>query len=171
MPSEPWKWIRMPTFACELSVVLARTFVTANDTFDVLTLITAVDTVLRVLWRRLPVVDEREVGVVQGNGVEVRGQGVEVRRRQRVQRVGQRVQAGRYRVHQGRFAPGARDQCHFCCCQGVRYCLLIFGRDCHCRAQFPKIPASVSAYFENSASRYGARIRAFEVIGHPLGTL
>lgn len=92
--------------------MLPGTFVTTNHTLDVLVLVTAVDTVLRVLRRCLPVVDERQVRVLQSDRIQVSRERIQIRRRQRVQGVGERVQAGRYRVDQGGFTPGARYQRH-----------------------------------------------------------
>lgn len=101
------------TFTGELSIVLSGTFVTTNHTLDVLVLVTAVDTVLRVLRRCLPVADERQVRVFQCDRIQVSRERIQIRRWQRVQGVGERVQAGRYRVDQGRFAPRGRYQRHY----------------------------------------------------------
>lgn len=64
------------TFASELSVVLSGAFVTTYNTLNILVLITTINTVLRVLRRRLSVADEREIGVFQRDGVQIGGQRV-----------------------------------------------------------------------------------------------
>jgi hypothetical protein len=92
--------------------VLPRAFVAANDTFDVLVFVGTGGAVLGVLRGCLSV-DERQVGVFQGDGVDVGGQRGQVGgRRQRVEPVGERVQAGGNGVDERGLAPGGGHQSH-----------------------------------------------------------
>ena len=92
--------------------MLPRAFVAADDALDVLVLVGARGAVLRVLRGRLSV-DERQVGVLQRDGVDVGGQRGQVGgRRQRVEPVRQRVQAGGNGVDERGLAPGAGHQSH-----------------------------------------------------------
>lgn len=95
--------------------MLARALVAAHDALDVLVLIGTVSTVLRVL-RGCLAVDERDIGIFEGDGVNVRGQRVQIGRadgrRQGVEAVGQGVQAGGNGVDERGLPPGAGHQSH-----------------------------------------------------------
>lgn len=170
-------WVEYHTFTCELSVVFSRTLITTNNTFNVLIFVTTVHTVLRILRRSLPVVDQRQVGVVQRYGVQIRRQRVQIAGGQRVQRVGQRVDAGWNRVHQRRLSPRTGHQSHF----SDRLYTFQTPRNSS-MMMFPHFARNVfrsarelfwkfRRFLGNPYSRSGARIRGLEVIGHPLGTL
>lgn len=100
------------TFTRELSVVLPRAFIPANNALDVLVLIGTSGAVLGVLRGSLSV-DERDVWIFQGDGVDVGGQRCQVGGWwQRVESVGQRIQAGGNGVDERGLAPGAGHQSH-----------------------------------------------------------
>lgn len=190
---------RQFTFACELSIVFAGTFITAHDALDVLILVGTIRTVLRVLRGREAMLDEREIRLVfqrqrieiGGDRGEVAGERVETATSSRVERVRQRVEARRHGVHQRRFAPRRCHQSHVITTPQVksRHAQIYPLENTQYKTEkheilfsYPKkkffllfCTVLFNKFFRRGnfgrATAERARIRALEVIGHPLGTL